>query len=237
MTEAAHSIHHPLFADTHNRRLSLTMVTGLGLSALLHAAIAAYLISQQFQIIEPPAPIPEVIYDGAMVDLRPPPPAPEPEPQSPPINLHKSPLTPLAPPPIPVEPSPVDAGPTVTTSPPVAIATGPVAQAGGTSSQPVSPTYVKAQWASYPTGEAALNYYPARAYDQEIEGEALVECTFNALGKITACAVLSENPAKYGFGQATADLLVKHARAKPQTANGALRDGDKMKIRYRWSLD
>ncbi|WKL56167.1 energy transducer TonB [Asticcacaulis sp. ZE23SCel15] len=235
MSEVAHSLHHPLFATTGQRRLSSSVMAGLGIAALLHAGIAVYLFNQNFQIIEPPTLPPEVITKGVMVRFAPPPPTPQPK--SPPIDLHKSPITPLAPPPIPVEPSPVDAGPVVTTSPPVTITTGAPTEITGTSSQPAANPYVKAQWASYPTGEAALSYYPKRALDGEVEGEALVECTFNAIGKITACAVLSENPAKYGFGQATVDLLVTHARAKPQTANGALRDGDKMKIRYRWSLD
>ncbi|MDC7675341.1 TonB family protein [Asticcacaulis machinosus] len=236
MSEVAHNVYHPLFATTAHRRLSPSVLAGLGVAALLHAGIAAYLINQNFQMIELPPPPPVHINDGVMIRFTPPPP-PTQAPKSPPIDLHKSPITPLAPPPIPVEPSPVDAGPVVTTSPPATIATGTPTETAGTSSQPATSPYVKAQWASYPTGEAALNYYPARALDQEIEGEALVECTFNASGKITACSVLSENPARYGFGQATADLMVKHARAKPQTANGALRDGDKMKIRYRWSLD
>ncbi|WAC48474.1 energy transducer TonB [Asticcacaulis sp. SL142] len=235
MSEVAHNVYHPLFATTVHRRLSPSVLAGLGVAALLHAGIAVYLINQNFQMIELPPQPPEVVTKGVMVRFAPPPPTPQPK--SPPIDLHKSPITPLASPPISVEPSTVDPGPVVTTSPPVTITTGVPTETTGTSSQPAASPYVKAQWASYPTGEAALSYYPKRALDGEVEGEALVECTFNALGKITACAVLSENPAKYGFGQATVNLLVAHARAKPQTANGALRDGDKMKIRYRWSLD
>ncbi|OYW79426.1 MAG: hypothetical protein B7Z26_08115 [Asticcacaulis sp. 32-58-5] len=216
MSEMVHNLHHPLFATTVHRRLSPSVIAGLGVAALLHAGIAVYLINQNFQMIDLPQPPPERINDGVMVRFTPPPPPPTPQPQSQPIDLHKSPITPLAPPPIPVEPSPVDTGPVVTTTPPATITTGAPVEAAGASSQPATSPYVKAQWASYPTGEAALNYYPARALDQEIEGEALVECTFNASGKITACAVLTENPARYGFGQATVDLLVKYARAKPQ---------------------
>jgi protein TonB len=96
---------------------------------------------------------------------------------------------------------------------------------------------VKAEWASYPSGEAALNFYPPRALDGEVEGEATVECTLAGNGKVTGCSVISEKPAGYKFGEQTVKLLVRYARAKPQTADGAIQDGDKIKIRYRWTLN
>jgi protein TonB len=59
----------------------------------------------------------------------------------------------------------------------------------------------------------------------------------NSAGRITSCDIISENPKGYGFGQATVKAFIRHAKVKPASVGGELRDGDRRKFTYKWQLD
>jgi len=61
----------------------------------------------------------------------------------------------------------------------------------------------------WPTGR---EYYPREAAEQELSGTATVLCKVADTGRLTDCAVVKEDPANVGFGEAAAreaeDLIV-----------------------------
>lgn len=61
-------------------------------------------------------------------------------------------------------------------------------------------------------------FYPPPARADRVEGRARISCTVTAEGRLTNCAVISEEPAGYGFGDA-ALRMSKGFKMKP-TANG-----------------
>ncbi|HEY3800371.1 MAG TPA: TonB family protein [Caulobacteraceae bacterium] len=71
--------------------------------------------------------------------------------------------------------------------------------------------------------------YPARAFDQEIEGEALIDCGVTLEGQLERCQLYAEGPAGYGFGQAALDLADQY-RAKPGVIDGEAVSGALIRV-------
>lgn len=69
-------------------------------------------------------------------------------------------------------------------------------------------------------------YYPARALDRGMTGQALLDCRVSTQGAL-ACAVVSETPAGWGFGAAALRIAAEHRMAP------AMRDGVAVEGRYR----
>jgi TonB family protein len=57
-------------------------------------------------------------------------------------------------------------------------------------------------WVQRPTADDVKAFYPARAVAEHVEGRALIACQVRADGGLEGCAVLKEDPAAYGFGDA-----------------------------------
>jgi TonB family protein len=61
------------------------------------------------------------------------------------------------------------------------------------------PTIVNPQWVRQPRDLA--RYYPERALRREVEGRVVLDCSVSVRG-VLDCAVVSETPANWGFGEA-----------------------------------
>lgn len=64
-------------------------------------------------------------------------------------------------------------------------------------------------WRTKPSGDDMAAVYPPKAQREEKAGWAIVECQTQASGDLTACRVLGEAPADYGFGAAALRLAPK----------------------------
>jgi protein TonB len=180
--------------------------TSFGASAaLLGLAVFAALsvtISMQLPTFNGPAPIP--------VETLPPPERP------PPITRQQEP---------PPRPQPEDEPTDITFEPPIAPqgpeTTGPIAffppQVGP--AQITNP-----RWVRQPR-DLEL-YYPSRALARDITGQVVLDCLVNVSGALN-CAVVSETPSNWGFGQA-ALRISRDYRMAP-----AMRDGQPVEGRYR----
>ncbi len=114
--------------------------------------------------------------------------APEPAPAEPPPRVREP------PPPVrpiegvtvlPIDPPPTDAPTQVAEFVPAATYT--------------VPRVVNPQWVRQPRDLA--RYYPERALQREIEGRVVLDCGVSVQG-VLSCAVISETPPNWGFGQA-----------------------------------
>lgn len=127
-----------------------------------------------------------------------PPPPPPPDPvvrQTPPLEPTAPFVTPSLPPLIDTSAPPVE-----TTLP---VSTGPV-------------TIERPRWVERPRDLA--RYYPRRAIPRGIEGEVVLDCLVSTSGALN-CAVQSETPQSWGFGEAALRIAHDH-RMVPATRNG-----------------
>jgi len=70
------------------------------------------------------------------------------------------------------------------------------------------------------------SYYPRRALARDISGQVLLDCLVDTNGALN-CAIVSETPTNWGFGQAALRIAQDH-RMVP-----ASRDGQAVHGRYR----
>jgi len=176
----------------------------VGASGLLLGALAIAGVSMSFRLNaastwKPPG-IPVVI------DEPPPPPLP-------PATPDAEPPPPLAQP----EPAPY-APPIPTPAPPVAFPLSPAPAPAG----PV--TIADPHWLARP--HDLDRYYPARALRRGVEGAAVLDCLVSTAG-LLRCAVVSETPQGWGFGEAALAISRDHRMAP------ARRDGVAVEGRYR----
>lgn len=117
-----------------------------------------------------------------------------------------------------------------TKEPPAVIRNDPPVEA------PKGPKYVEGKW-TYPKGDAMQDLYPEKALENDVTGTVVIDCAINSQGRVTSCDVISETPKGYGFGAATVKGFLKGARVDPSSVGGELRDGDRKKFTYKWTLD
>lgn len=232
MTDAVHSFHAPIYADTSIKRLPPSFYWGVGFAILLHLILAYYLLQQNFSgptVAEPDDPrIIGTIYN-------PPPPEP-PKPDQPlpkkVIDVHQPllqtpPLVPTAPL-VPVEPDHTSGS---TSTPPTI---GTAQSSTGTTSSTSGGGLVKARWTQFPNGDALADYYPAKAAEAEREGVATVQCTvLDAKGHV-GCTVVSETPGGFGFGAQTVKMVQDKGRV--DITQGDVKIGSVLRTTVKWQL-
>lgn len=91
-------------------------------------------------------------------------------------------------------------------------------------------------WLRRPDPEALTPYYPERAQREMVEGEATVACEVRTDGVLRDCEVMSEEPAGYGFGEATARAAEARFRMRPWMRGCDAVEGGTVRIPLRWVL-
>lgn len=84
-------------------------------------------------------------------------------------------------------------------------------------------------------GEEIERYYPARARDEEISGQARIQCAVTADGRFTDCGVVSESPAGMGFGEASVRALSRRTRIRMLDPTSP-QAGQKFQVTLAWRL-
>ena len=231
MTDTVHSFRSPIYAANTAKRLPPSFYWGLGFAVLLHAALAYYLLQQNFAgpvVVEPPR---DTIL-GTLYNPPADPPKPTHDKVVPPkavIPVHPPLTTTTTTDTVPLEPVKgpvVDTGPT----PPALSSTQGSAESSTTS----SPSFVKARWTQFPDGNALNAYYPARAAEDEVEGSATVQCVvIDAAGRVS-CSTVSETPKGYNFGAQTVKMVQDKGRV--DVAHGDVKIGDVLRTVVKWQL-
>jgi protein TonB len=180
----------------------------LGLAALIVISLAVLAITKKFDAIS------DMFQDTQAVKVeieqkKPPPPPPPPPPNRPP---------PPPPPEQRVPPPNLEAPPTPT---PIPVAVDPPPA-------PPSPVLTGFTWLERPGAQDFSRYYPPRAMERNQEGHVQLRCTVSADGRI-ACAVISEDPSGWGFGDAA--IRISHSfRMAAQTADGRPTSGGQVTV-------
>jgi protein TonB len=145
-------------------------------------------------------------------------------PDSRPITMEPPPLPPTPPqqprelPRAPVDPLPSDVPVEIVTTPPT---NDPVGETGPISYDPGPVVVTSPHWLRRPAGLDA--YYPRRAMTRNMEGQVVLDCLVNTSGAL-GCAVVSETPSNWGFGEA-ALRISRDYRMSPALRNGAPVEG------------
>ena len=222
------------------RRLSPGASLAVGVSFGVHVLIAAALYTQHVRPAAPPAADePPAILIQTLPVPRPTPADAPPPPR--PVPVHRAPPTPYTPPvPAPFPPAPLpplhapSAPEILSVTPPLLDPPGP-APAPLPTPTPTGPREIgEPNWLSRPGSDELARFYPARALDEGVSGVATLSCLVDAGGSLTGCRVLSETPARAGFG-AAALKLARFFRMSPRTEDGRAVDGGSVRIPIRFA--
>jgi protein TonB len=92
---------------------------------------------------------------------------------------------------------------------------------------PLPPEIADPHWLRRPTDLA--RYYPQRAMRMEMQGAVSLDCRVSTAGLLN-CAIVSETPSGWGFGEAALRI------AADQRMAPAMRDGSAVEGRYRMQV-
>jgi protein TonB len=90
-------------------------------------------------------------------------------------------------------------------------------------------------WARKPSAEAIANAIPQRAYDEGINGSALIACRVNLKGKLEDCVVEREEPEGVGFGAALL-RMAPHFQMRPLMVDGKPVAGGRVRVPMEYKL-
>ncbi len=100
---------------------------------------------------------------------------------------------------------------------------------------PPSPFMTGATFLERPTGRDFIRYFPERALERGITGRVVLDCTVGADGRV-GCSVASEDPAGWGFGDASL-RAARHFRVAPATSDGRATSGGRLRVPMTWRAE
>lgn len=184
----------------------------LSAAAALCVALGYLAVTQSFSVIN------ELIDDGAVVTAEVE--RPRPPPVIPPI-AH----TPPAPQRV-AEPDPT--APPTETLELVSFDPQPTTQIGPS-------LLTNASFLERPSGRDFERYFPRRAITRGQSGRVVLDCAVATDGRLY-CAVASEDPAGWGFGEASLQAA-RHFRVAPATADGQPTSGGRLRVPMVWRAE
>jgi protein TonB len=103
-----------------------------------------------------------------------------------------------------------------------------------TESPPAPPSsYITdATFLDRPSGRDFERYFPPRALERGVSARVVLDCTVAADGRV-GCNVASEEPAGWGFGEASL-RAARHFRVAPATSNGQATSGGRLRVPMTW---
>jgi hypothetical protein len=87
-------------------------------------------------------------------------------------------------------------------------------------------------WAKRPVAQDYSRAFPNAARKAKVNGQTIIGCTIVADGALSACKVLKEEPAGYGFGEAALGLTPKY-RLSPEVAGAKAGTGLALPIYFK----
>jgi protein TonB len=231
MDDPVHGRRAAIYA-TERKHLPPSFYWGLSAALALHAGGIYYLLKAHFDRALPD-PVPIVDTPPTVVTMEHPDKPKPPQPNV--VQVH----TPAQPPvtstdPIPVVPQPqttiVDKSGDLPILPTFPGGTTIGSDPGPGPAAPAAP-----RWSRFPDANALTEYYPQKAVDNEVEGQATVQCVvLDAAGRVS-CVVISESPGGYGFGAATVRMVQDKGRV--DTSHGDVVKGSILKQTVAWRLN
>jgi protein TonB len=193
----------------------------------LHGGLVFWLYKTRIEA--PAAPVVEerltTIQMATLDPNKPPPPKPEQTVQHKTINLHRVTTVVEGP-----QPQALQLAPDIkTVDPDKQVIVDP------TPPEPVHHVISRPNWERTPDGDQFTQYYPDRAMRLGKEGSVKLDCLVRANGTLTQCAVGSETPEGYGFGEAT-QKIARYFRMTPQQEDGKAVEGGAVSVRVQWKL-
>jgi protein TonB len=97
---------------------------------------------------------------------------------------------------------------------------------------PPSPYITDATFLDRPSGRDFERYFPPRALERGVSARVVLDCTVASDGRV-GCSVASEEPAGWGFGEASL-RAARHFRVAPATSNGQATSGGRLRVPMTW---
>lgn len=97
------------------------------------------------------------------------------------------------------------------------------------------PVYIDATFTQRPSGSDFERYFPRRAIERGISGRVVLDCRVAENGRI-ACAVESEAPVGWGFGDASL-RAAQEFRVAPAAADGHPTSGGRLRVPMTWRVN
>lgn len=91
------------------------------------------------------------------------------------------------------------------------------------------PVITRPDWRQKPTGDQMSDFYPKKAEEERVSGEAWMTCDVTAQGVLQGCVIDRETPKDYGFGDA-ALALAAFFLMSPKTIDGQPVEGGEVTV-------
>lgn len=179
----------------------------LGLASVICAVLVYLALTGKFSAVTDMFDDPDAVKVEIEEEEKPPPPPPPPNRPPPPPPPEQR-----------VPPPNLDAPPTPT----------PIPTAIDPPPAPPTPVLTGAVWLQRPGAGDFDRHYPSRAMDRDQEGRVTLDCLVDGGGRIS-CAVASEDPTGWGFGEA-ALRISRSFRMAAQTSSGQPTSGGRIRV-------